>query len=81
MSSIANLKISDGDLIIINLEGNAITSRHIEAVREKVKKWCSSKGMVNVDVLITAGEHKMTIGKLSVNDVFENEILKGENNG
>ena len=79
---ISNLKITDGDLIIVNLESpDNISMAHIERVRDKIDKWCKSRGLQNVEILIGGGKVSMSVTKLSVNDVFEDELLKGDNNG
>lgn len=78
---IQNVKITDGDLIIIHLEGDNITQGHIQAVREKFVKWGTSRGLKDVEYLITCGEHKVNITKFTVNDVFEDEVLGGKKDG
>jgi len=76
-----NIKVTDGDLLHIHVEGNSdqITSSHLERIREKIVKWASKKGLENVEVLVSGGDHKIVITKYSVNDVFEDEVLKGNN--
>jgi len=74
---ISKMKVSDGDLLLINLGGNDLTQKHIEFMREKIKRWLLGKGLNNVEIVVTAGAG-ITIGQLSVNDVFENEVLKGD---
>lgn len=77
---IQNLKVTDGDLLVIHLEGEHITQMHIEKIREKLIKWGTNKGFQNVEFLITGGTHKINITKFTVNDVFEDEVLKGGKN-
>jgi len=78
---ISKLKITDGDLIVVNLEGDNVPQAHIERVREKLDKWCKGRGLQNVEILIGGGKIKLNIASLSVNDVFEDELLKGDVNG
>lgn len=77
---ITNLKITDGDLIIVNMEGD-LSQAHIERVREKIKKWVDARGLQNVEILVSGGKVNMRIAKFTVNDVFEDELLKGDKNG
>lgn len=70
------MKVTDGDLIVINLDGDNISTLHIERLREKVKKWVDARGLNNVEILISGGDVKMSIAKFTVNDVFEDEVLK-----
>lgn len=77
---ITNLKITDGDLIIVNMEGD-LSQAHIERIREKLKKWVDARGLQNVEILISGGKVNMKIAKFTVNDVFEDELLKGDKNG
>lgn len=78
---ISNLKITDGDLIVVNLEGDNVPQAHIERVREKLDKWCKTRGLQNVEILIGGGKIKLSVAILTVNDVFEDELLKGDING
>jgi hypothetical protein len=77
---ISKLKITDGDLIVVNLEGENVPQSHIERVRDKLDKWCKQRGLENVEILIGGGKIKLSVAALSVNDVFEDELLKGETN-
>lgn len=79
--NLINLKVTDGDLLLVHLEGENMTQHHIQAVREKLTKWAISRGLQNVEFLISGGVHKITVTKFTVNDVFENEVLKGDKNG
>ena len=78
---ISNLKVSDGDLLMVHLEGGNVSSAYIESVRAKLFKWCQAKGLSNVEIMITGGDVRMSVVKVSVNDVFEDEVLKGDDNG
>ena len=73
---ISILKITDGDLIVVNLEGDNVPQAHIERVRDKLDKWCKTRGLENVEILIGGGKIKFTVAALTVNDIFENEVLK-----
>lgn len=72
---ITNLKITDGDLIIVNMEGD-LSQAHIERVREKIKKWVDARGLQNVEILVSGGKVNMRIAKFTVNDVFEDELIQ-----
>jgi hypothetical protein len=78
---ISNLKVSDGDMLFVHLQGDDITQAHIQAVREKLDKWAKKRGLRDVEFIISGGAHKMEIAKFTVNDIFENEVLKGDSNG
>lgn len=77
---ISTLKVTDGDLLLIHMEGD-LSQAHIERVREKIKKWVEAKGLSNVEIMVSGGKLNMQIAKLTVNDVFEDSVLKGEKNG
>ena len=68
-----NLKITDGDLVIVQLDEDA-SMNFIETVREKLTKWCAKKGISNVEFMITTSKFNVT--KFTVNDVAENALLK-----
>lgn len=72
---ISNLKVTDGDLLIVNMEGD-LSQAHIERIREKIKKWVDSRGLQNVEILVSGGKVNMQVVKFTVNDVFEEEVLK-----
>ncbi len=76
----SNIKVTDGDLLFVHMEGD-LSQAHIERIREKLKKWIDAKGLQNVELMVSGGKLNMQIAKFSVNDVFEDELLKGENNG
>lgn len=79
---ISTLKVTDGDLLIVNLESDEdISYKHIESVRDRIQTWLDKRGLQNVEVIIGGGRVKTQITKLTVNDVFEEQILKGENSG
>lgn len=77
---ITNLKVTDGDLLIVHMEGD-LGQTHIERVREKIKKWVDARGLQNVEILVSGGKLNLQIAKLTVNDVFEDSVLKGDKNG
>ncbi len=76
----ANLKVTDGDLLLVHMEGD-LSQAHIERVREKIRKWIDARGLQNVELIVSGGKLNMQIAKLTVNDVFEDEVLKGDENG
>ena len=73
----STLKVTDGDILLIHMEGD-LSQAHIERVREKIKKWIDARGLNNVEIMVTGGKFNTQITKLTVNDVFEDEVLKGE---
>lgn len=74
---ISKMKVSDGDLIIVNIGSTDISQKHIEFMRDRLRKWAAAKGLNNVEFVVTAGSD-MSLTQLTVNDVFENEVLKGD---
>jgi len=71
---ISNLKVTDGDMLIVNVDEGS-SQMFIERVRDKLDKWCKAKGLHNVDILITTSNIKIT--KMTVNDPID-DILKDE---
>lgn len=78
---ISNLKISEGDLVMIHIEGANVTSRHLDMVRDRLMKWAKKRGLNDIEVVVSTGEHKVSVNKFSVNDIFEEQVLKGDDNG
>lgn len=77
---LANLKVSDGDLLIISFKGD-VSSAFIDRFKKKLESWIKIKGLINVEIMITSVDQGFEIVKISVNDIFEEQILKGDNNG
>jgi len=61
-------------------EGGAVSQSYIENMRRKLEIWLKTKGLQNVEIMITSGVD-INITKMTVNDVFEETVLKGDNNG
>lgn len=80
---IKSLKITDGDLIMVNLgRSDSYTQAHIEKYGEHIRKWLKSKALDNVVLQVSAGyTEEFTIVHYSVNDLFETSVLKGDSNG
>lgn len=80
---IKSLKITDGDLLMINLGSSmSQTQAHIEKYAEHIRKWLNSKDLKNVTLQVSAGyTEEFTIVHYTVNDVFEQAVLKGDSNG
>lgn len=76
---IKSLKITDGDLLMINLgDADKLTQKHIETYGEHLRKWLKSKQLMNCVVQVSAGySDQFAVVHYSVNDVFEDELLKG----
>ena len=74
---ISTMKVTDGDILLIHMEGD-LGQAHVERVREKIKKWIDARGLNNVEIMVTGGKFNTQITKITVNDVFEDEVLKGE---
>ena len=80
---ISKLKVTDGDMVFLNIEAtdsNDVSTEYLERIRKRVQDWLKTKGLNNVEVVITGGSMRVDISVLSVNDVFENSVL-GANNG
>ena len=77
---ISNLKISDGDLLVIHMEGTA-SQAIMENYKRRLEMWIKSRGLQNVEIMVSSGEMILNITKFTVNDVFEEEVLKGDDNG
>lgn len=70
------LKISDGDLIVITM-GGELTQSHMSIIREKFEQWIGERGLQECRVLVMSGvgEEGISIKVLSVNNIFEDEVL------
>ncbi len=77
---IQNLKVTDGDMLILNFHED-VSQLFINKVTDKLKAWLLSKGFQNVEIMVTSASGGFNITKVTVNDVFEQEVLKGANNG
>ena len=71
---IANLKVTDGDLLLVHIDGDSGYNA-VHDYREALTRWLRTRSLNNVELLITYGESKVTITKVTVNDVFEKEVL------
>ena len=69
------LKITDGDLIIVMLNSGS-TADFLNRVRDSFQTWLTEKELHNVKVMVASGGEQMNITVLTVNDVFEDEVLK-----
>ena len=69
-------KITDGDLILVQAD-EAMSEKNFAKLGEIIGNWCRSKGLKNVSAnLIPTKGSKIEVVVLSVNDVFEEEVLK-----
>lgn len=74
------LKISDGDLILITLGGDSLTSNNMLVVREHFHKWIKERGLEGCRLLVLSGLNAsgVDIKVLSVNNIFEDTVLKDD---
>ena len=72
------LKVSDGDLIVVYV--NAPAERQVlRDFSDHIKRWAEERGLQGVRVIMLGSETTNTrIEVLSVNDIFEEHILKKE---
>lgn len=78
---INKIKVTDGDLIFVTLEGD-VDHQFANYLKTQVENWLKDKGFTNCKVVISGGDGiKINLNILTVNDVFEDEVLKGEGNG
>lgn len=76
---INKLKITDGDLVMIHVPLEYPDAEGLESILKAIQFWIKKHGMNNVTILaVPSNEFKVTA--LSVNDAFEDEVLKGEDN-
>lgn len=76
----SKFKITDGDMVMVNLKGKP-TQDYLNRVRDRLEKWAKAKGLSNVEFLMSGGDINVQVNVLTVNDVFEDEVLKGDSNG
>ncbi len=74
------LKVSDGDLIILSLSGENVSRDFVDRLRERIQEWLDSRGLTECDTLVAAVDNKggnaIGVTVLTVNDVFEDTVLK-----
>lgn len=71
-------KITDGDLVFITLEGD-VDQQIVSCIRSQMENWLKDKGLSNCKVAIAGGtDIKVNLNILTVNDIFDNEVLKKE---
>jgi hypothetical protein len=72
------IKVSDGDLIIMTVGGDTSTSNALTILREKIEQWADERGLQGCRVLVAGGvgAHGTDIKVLSVNNIFEDVVLK-----
>ena len=75
---VSKIKVTDGDLLLVNIKGNGVSQDYMEKFRNRLEKWASKKGLSNVEVMVSGGDINIDITQISVNDVFEEEVLKGD---
>lgn len=74
------LKITDGDFVVIQA-GYGMSAYDAMEIAKHIKEWCVKRGLNDVQVA-SVPAHEGTEFKvylLSVNDVFEEMVLKGNN--
>ena len=76
MTNSNTFKVSDGDLIIISGCSEGHWSDHLRReFHDVVKKWASDRGLQECKVVLIPGKEEINIKVLTVNDIFENEVL------
>lgn len=75
-----NLKVTDGDLIVFGVPLDYDDPDGLELIITRLRSWIAGKGLKNTEILVIPSS-KIEITVMSVNDVFEDEVLKGGNNG
>lgn len=73
------LKISDGDLVLVSFPtGIYKGSDPYKAISDSILTWVKNRGLNNVSITTICGPGtELTFQVLSVNDVFEQEVLNG----
>jgi hypothetical protein len=72
------LKISEGDLVVIEL--GECNDENTNKVHLLVDSWCKARGLTQVQVIVfstSSPPSKFEITVVSVNDVFDNQVLNG----
>jgi len=71
------LKVSDGDLLVVKIGGPKTSSYSRRQFVDEVKEWVKNRGLHNVQILVhETDEDSASISVLTVNDPFENTVLK-----
>lgn len=73
------IKVSDGDLIVLKLSGDA-THAQQAALRQIFEKWVIARGLQGVEAITVKceGEIGFSVIVMSVNDIFEEQVLDGK---
>lgn len=71
------LKISDGDLLFVSYPKDT-SDQGKKLLSKAINDWCKGKGLNNVDSYLVASaiDSGISFSVLSVNDVFEETVLK-----
>lgn len=68
------LKVTDGDLIIMSIT-DQFDAQLLTQVTDLLKKWVTARDLKNVTyMIVTSTVFSITV--MSVNDVFEEQVLK-----
>jgi hypothetical protein len=73
------IKVSDGDLLLVEYGGQP-TQEHVDALFDDIEMWLKERGLDNVSTTMMAHPEVtgIKISVLSVNDLFEEQVLKKE---
>ena len=74
------LKVTEGDSILISFTDDISNTEYVDALRNNIASWLKSRGMRDVKIITVPHADRFLITILSVNDVFEEQILKGGDN-
>lgn len=75
------IKITNGDLILVTFDGNSWSDYDKDKFSNFLKKWVVSRGLTESDILMVDSatnnnNNAFSINILSVNDVFDETVLK-----
>lgn len=72
------MKITDGDFIMIEVGGQK--QEGLKILMENVHGWLKKHGLNNCrPVIVPTDSKELNVYIFSVNDVFEEQVLKGDN--
>jgi hypothetical protein len=78
------IKISDGDYILVCLNGKGVNAGVLDRVEKHLKSWVTERGLQGIKLQLVASPEgvpgateTMSITVLSVNDIFQEHVLNG----
>jgi hypothetical protein len=74
------IKVSEGDCLVCTIAApGGVTQEYLNNVNKRIYDWMMKRGLKDVETVFCGGvgtEIKLTMQLLSVNDIFEQEVLK-----